>query len=96
MHLILALLYIVLTVVLAALTVRILLDVTESFVRAWRPRGAALVAASAVYGLTDPLLRPVRRRIPPVAMGGVGFDVAFLVVYLGVVLARMLVLMLAR
>ncbi|MCR8675473.1 YggT family protein [Micrococcus sp. HG099] len=95
MQLILALVYIVLTVVLAALTVRIVLDVTQSFARRWRPTGAALVAASAVYAVTDPLMRPVRRAVPPVNLGGIGLDVAFLVVFLGVVLLRVLVLVLA-
>ncbi|QCP07878.1 YggT family protein [Micrococcus luteus] len=95
MQLILALVYIVLTVVLAALTVRIVLDVTQSFARHWRPTGAALVAASAVYAVTDPLMRPVRRAVPPVNLGGIGLDVAFLVVFLGVVLLRVLVLVLA-
>ncbi|MFB1428262.1 YggT family protein [Micrococcus endophyticus] len=95
MQLILALVYIVLTVVLAALTVRIVLDVTQSFARHWRPTGAALVAASAVYAVTDPLMRPVRRAVPPVNFGGIGLDVAFLVVFLGVVLLRVLVLVLA-
>lgn len=94
MQLILALVYIVLTVVLAALTVRIVLDVTQSFARHWRPTGAALVAASAVYAVTDPLMRPVRRAVP-VNLGGIGLDVAFLVVFLGVVLLRVLVLVLA-
>lgn len=70
MQLILALVYIVLTVVLAALTVRIVLDVTQSFARHWRPTGAALVAASAVYAVTDPLMRPVRRAVPPSTSAG--------------------------
>lgn len=72
MQLLLALAYIALTVVLAALTVRIVLDVTQSFVRHWRPTGAALMLASGVYGATDPLLRPVRRAVPPVNLGGIG------------------------
>ncbi|TFI15744.1 YggT family protein, partial [Micrococcus endophyticus] len=55
----------------------------------------ALVAASAVYAVTDPLMRPVRRAVPPVNFGGIGLDVAFLVVFLGVVLLRVLVLVLA-
>ena len=95
MQLLLALAYIALTVVLAALTVRIVLDVTQSFVRHWRPTGAALMLASGVYGATDPLLRPVRRAVPPVNLGGIGLDVAFLLVFLGVVLLRVLVLRLA-
>ena len=95
MQLLFALAHIALTVVLAALTLRIVLDVTLSFARHWRPSGAALVVASGVYGATDPLLRPVRRAVPPVNLGGFGLDVAFLIVVLGVVLLRALVLRLA-
>lgn len=95
MQLLFGIVHIVLTVVLAALTVRIVIDVTQSFARGWRPTGAALVVASAVYSVTDPLLRPVRRAVPPVNLGGVGLDVAFLVVFLGVVLLRVLVQVLA-
>lgn len=95
MQLLLSLVHIALTLVLAALTVRIVLEVTESFARSWRPTGAALVLASGVYSVTDPLVHTVRRRIPPLQLGGVGLDVAFLVVYLGVALLRMLVVLLA-
>lgn len=95
MQLLLALAYLVLTVALAALTVRIVLDVTRSFVRQWRPTGPALVAASAVYAVTDPPLDALRRRIPPLNLGGVGLDLAFLVLFLAVVLLRTLVLVLA-
>jgi len=94
-QLVLALLYFVLTAYMAVLTVRIVLDVTRSFARSWRPSGPVLVAASGVYALTDPPLRALRRRIPPLTLGGVGVDVAFLVVFLGVVLLRVLVLTLA-
>ncbi|MDO4240075.1 YggT family protein [Micrococcus sp.] len=95
MQLLLALAYLVLTVALAALTVRIVLDVTRSFARQWRPTGPALVAASAVYAVTDPPLDALRRRIPPLNLGGVGLDLAFLVLFLAVVLLRTLVLVLA-
>ena len=95
MQLLLALAYLVLTVALAALTVRIVLDVTRSFARQWRPTGPALVMASAVYAVTDPSLEALRRRIPPLNLGGVGLDLAFLVLFLAVVLLRTLVLILA-
>lgn len=94
--LLLALVYLALTLVIAALTVRIVFDVTESFARSWRPSGAVLVMASGIYAVTDPLLDTARRRIPPVRLGGVSLDVAFLVVFMAVVLLRVLVLALAR
>lgn len=95
MQLLFALAYLVLTVALAALTVRIVLDVTRSFARQWRPTGPALVAASAVYAVTDPPLNALRRWIPPLNLGGVGLDLGFLLLFLAVVLLRSLVLVLA-
>jgi YggT family protein len=34
--------------------------------------------------ITEPVIAPVRRVIPPVGVGGVGVDMAFLVVILGI------------
>ncbi|MDY6055555.1 YggT family protein [Micrococcus sp.] len=91
MDLLLALLYIALTVVMAVLIVRIVVDVVRSFVPGWRPRGAALVVATGVYRLTDPPLNAVGRFVPPLRLGAVALDVRFLVVFFVVVLLRVLV-----
>ena len=36
-----------------------------------------------LYRLTEPLLAPVRRLVPPVSLGGAGLDVSFLIVFFG-------------
>lgn len=59
---------------------RLILDLVQAFARQWRPRGIVLVLAELVYTATDPPLRLVRRVIPPVRLGGMQFDLAFLVV----------------
>ncbi|MBV9729116.1 MAG: YggT family protein [Pseudonocardiales bacterium] len=46
----------------------------------------------AVYRLTEPILAPVRRVVPPVRMGGVSFDLALTLVFAAVVVLRQLVI----
>ena len=41
-----------------------------------------------VFALTEPILAPVRRVLPPLRVGGVAFDLAFIVVFLAIVLIR--------
>ena len=46
--------------------------------------GSWLVPVNTVlYRLTEPVLAPVRRLIPPVRLGGMGLDMAFMVVFFG-------------
>ena len=49
--------------------------------REWRPRGLVLVLAEAVYSVTDPPLRAVRRVIPPLTIGSIRLDLAFFVLF---------------
>jgi YggT family protein len=55
------------------------LDLVQVFARDWRPSGILLLVAETIYTLTDPPLRLLRRIIPPVRIGSVQFDLAFLV-----------------
>lgn len=88
MTLLFSLIYLVLALVQYLLVLRIVLDVVQSFARSWRPQGLVLVIASAVYTLTDPALRWLRSKIPPVNLGSIGLDVAFLVLFLAVVILK--------
>lgn len=58
---------------------RLVLDWVQVFARQWRPRGALLVVAEVVYTVTDPPLRALRKVIPPLTLGSVRLDLAFLV-----------------
>ena len=64
---------------LLLLFVRVVFDWVQVFARDWRPRGVALVVAEAVYTVTDPPLRALRRVIPPLSLGAIRLDMAFLV-----------------
>ena len=66
---------------------RLVLDWVQVLARSWRPRGPVLVVAEVVYSITDPPLRMLRRVIPPLTLGQVRLDLAFLVLLLAVSLA---------
>ncbi len=91
MPLLLAGVYILLTVFQAVLIVRIVFDVVTSFAPHWRPSGIVLVVASAIYGVTDRPLGAIRRRLPPLNLGGVQLDMAFLVLFFAVVVLKLIV-----
>lgn len=70
---------------------RLVFDWIQVFSRDWRPSGVVLVVAEFIYSLTDPPLRALRKVIPPLRLGGVALDLAFLVLILGVSILRPLV-----
>ena len=73
---------------------RLIFDLVQIFARSWRPTGIVLVIAEAIFSITDPPLNALRRVIPPLRIGGVQFDLAFLILIIAVQLlmnlARML------
>lgn len=87
MGIVFGLLYIALLLFLVTLVIRLVFDLVQMFARQWRPSGAALVAAHVVYSVTDPPLKRIRRLIPPLQLGGVSLDLAFLIVFIVVSIA---------
>lgn len=75
-------LYLVVLAFFVLMFVRLVLDWVQVFARDWRPRGVVLLIAEATYTVTDPPLRAVRRVIPPLTLGTIRLDLAFLVVML--------------
>ena len=45
----------------------------------------------ALYKITEPVLAPVRRLIPPLRMGGVGIDLSIILVFIALVVLRSIV-----
>jgi YggT family protein len=88
------LLALVLWLFFVVLIARLVLDYVQLFSRSWRPRGVVLVLAEVVYTITDPPLRALRKRIPPLRLGGFALDLSFLVlviaVQIGISLAQQL------
>lgn len=72
---------IVVLLFLIVLLARAVLDWVQVFARDWRPKGASLVVAEVVYTLTDPPLKALRRVIPPLRLGTVSLDVAYMALF---------------
>ncbi|MDQ0679130.1 YggT family protein [Arthrobacter pascens] len=87
MGIVFGLVYIALLLFLVTLVIRLVFDWVQMFAREWRPRGAALVAAHAVYSVTDPPLKVLRRLIPPLRLGGITLDIGFLLLFIAVSVA---------
>ncbi len=78
--------YVALTVFFIGMWARFVLDLARMFARQWRPRGIGLVLAEAVYTVTDPPIKAVRRVVPPVRVGGAALDFAWSIVMLACII----------
>ncbi|HET7489106.1 MAG TPA: YggT family protein [Acidimicrobiales bacterium] len=43
---------------------------------------------SILYAVTEPVLGPIRRVLPPVGMGGMGLDLSPMIVTIGIIVIR--------
>jgi YggT family protein len=48
-------------------------------------------ARAAVHRLTEPVIAPVRRVVPPLRVGGLSIDLAFTIVFVAVIVLRAVV-----
>ncbi|QEH93000.1 YggT family protein [Dermacoccus abyssi] len=69
------------------LIARLVFDWIQLFARQWRPKGPVLVVAEFVYTLTDPPLKAIRKVVPPLRLGGIALDLAFIILALAVQVA---------
>ena len=74
-------LYNVLLVFLILLLVRVVMETVFSFARSYEPRGVALLLLELIFTVTDPPLKLLRRLIPPLRLGQISLDLAFLVLF---------------
>lgn len=70
---------------------RLIFEWIQVFAREWQPRGVILVVAEAIYTVTDPPLKAIRKVVPPLRLGGVAIDLAFLILILVVSILRAIV-----
>jgi YggT family protein len=62
-----------------------------SIVLSWfpgEPGGALASVRNGLWRLTEPVLGPIRRAIPAVRLGAVGFDLSPLIVLIGIQIIR--------
>lgn len=82
MSLIVLLLRLVLRLFVLSLFGRLILDYARVFAPQWRPKGILLAIAEAIYAITDPVVRFVRRFIPPLRLGPVAVDLSFILIFI--------------
>jgi YggT family protein len=78
--------YSILWLFLLFMIARMILSWVPVLVRDWQPRGALLVVAEAIYTVTDPPLRLLRKVLRPVKIGTMMLDIAFLGLWLAVII----------
>ena len=76
----------VLTIYLVILIGRMIFGWVQVFARDWRPTGIMLVLAEAIFTVTDPPLKFLRRFIPPLRLGMVALDLSFMVLFIVVLI----------
>lgn len=74
--------YLLLYVLLLTLTARYLMSWILRFARRWRPGRGSSASLEVVWSVTDPPLHALRRVIPPLRIGTVSVDIAFMVLLL--------------
>lgn len=77
------------------LITRLISDWVQVFARDWQPRGPLLVVLEAVYTVTDPPLKFIRRFVPPLRLGSIALDLAFIILIIAVNIALAVVSSLA-
>ena len=78
----------VLLVFLILLFARFVVDWVMVLARSWRPTGIVAAGLEVVYLTTDPPLRAVRKVIPPLNLGSIRLDLAFMVLLIAVYILR--------
>ncbi|WP_262851916.1 YggT family protein [Mumia quercus] len=72
------------------LLARFIIDWVQVLSRSWQPKGFVLVLCEAVYSVTDPPMRAVRRVIPPLRLGGMALDLSPMVLLIGLYLLQII------
>ncbi|KAA0023147.1 YggT family protein [Antrihabitans cavernicola] len=89
-------LYFVLFVFWLLLIGRIIIEFIRTFARDWRPTGIVVVILEAVFTVTDPPVKLLRRLIPPINLGGVRLDLSIMVLLFVVFILMSIVQRLAQ
>ena len=82
MRVVYTVLYYALWVFFGLLWVRFIIDWVMVFARSWRPSGAAAALLEVTYSATDPPLRALRRFLPPLRLGSMAVDIAFILLFI--------------
>jgi YggT family protein len=83
-NLALQLIYLALFAFYLFLLARLVCSVVLQFSRRWEPGPKSSAVLETVYSVTDPPLKGLRKVMPPLRLGSVSIDLAFLALLLGV------------
>lgn len=56
-----------------------------------QPESALAGVYGFLYSITEPILGPIRRVLPPVGMGGMGLDLSPIVVFFGITILQSII-----
>jgi YggT family protein len=90
-----AVVYFILFIFWLLLIGRIIIEFIRSFARDWQPSGFVVIVLEAIFTVTDPPVKLLRRLIPPVNLGGVRLDLSIMVLLFGVFILMTIVRTLA-
>jgi YggT family protein len=85
------LLTVALTVFIVMMWARFVLDLARTFAPRWRPQGVLLVVAEAVFVVTDPPIKLVRRGVPPLRIGAAAIDFSWSIVMLAAIILNSII-----
>lgn len=74
------------------LLVRMIISWVPMFAPQWRPKGLVASLFEIVYTLTDPPIKAFRKVIPPLNLGGVSLDLAFMAVFVAILVLQRVVI----
>ncbi|AKE41554.1 hypothetical membrane protein [Corynebacterium kutscheri] len=70
---------------------RVLIEMIQSFSRNFTPPRWFIIFAEALFVVTDPPVKALRRVIPPLRVGNVALDVSVLVLFLILYVAQLVI-----
>ena len=82
MHVVAAVAFYLLWIFVGLLFVRLIFDWVMMFARSWRPSGLMAATLELAYSATDPPLRALRRVLPPLRLGSIAVDVAYILLFI--------------
>ena len=87
----LALVSFVLLLMQVLLIARAVLDWSVVLAGPSAPGSVRSRVSAVVFAVTEPILAPVRRLVPPLRLGATSIDLAFIIVFLAIVIIRSLI-----
>lgn len=70
---------------------RLVVELVRTFAREWHPTGVAVVIIEAVFTVTDPPIKALRRVLPPIPLGPVRLDLSLMIVMIVVLIGMQVV-----